>query len=134
MPPDASINRQENQNNNNASVKTVVTKKKRASRTPSRKPGIERYSRIIEAAEAHTLGLATYLSVDPIADARKMAADLATRSPDSIAGSKALVDQLWSTGRDQLVLEGELQSKIVGYPHQLETVMAQMQKRPPNYK
>lgn len=90
--------------------------------------------RIIEAAEAHTLGLATYLSVDPIADARKMAADLAARSPDSIAGSKALVDQLWSTGRDQLILEGELQSKIVGYPHQLETVMAQMQKRPPNYK
>lgn len=90
--------------------------------------------RIIEAAEAHSLGLATYLSDDPIADARKMAADLAARSPDSIAGSKALVDALWGEGRDQLVLEGELQSKIIGYPHQMETVMAQMQKRAPVYK
>jgi hypothetical protein len=63
-----------------------------------------------------------------------MALDLAARSPDSIAGSKALVDELWSAGRDQLVLEGELQSKIIGYPHQMETVMAQMQKRTPLYK
>ena len=90
--------------------------------------------RIVGAAEAHALGLATYLSDDPIADARKMALDLAARSPDSIAGSKALVDELWSAGRDQLVLEGELQSKIIGYPHQMETVMAQMQKRTPLYK
>ncbi|MCO4824512.1 MAG: crotonase/enoyl-CoA hydratase family protein [Amylibacter sp.] len=90
--------------------------------------------RILDAEEAHSLGLVTYLADDPIAEARKMAADLAARSPDSIQNSKTLVDELWGAGRDQLVLEGELQSKIIGYPHQMETVMAQMQKRAPVYK
>jgi hypothetical protein len=47
VPPDALIKQQQtessnqssNQDSNNASVETVVTKKKRASRTPSRKSG-----------------------------------------------------------------------------------------------
>lgn len=90
--------------------------------------------RILDAQEALALGLTTYVANDPVAAAKDMAADLAARSPDSIQASKTLVDTLWGEGRDQLVLEGELQSKIIGHPHQMETVMAQMQKRAPVYK
>lgn len=90
--------------------------------------------RILDATEAHELGLVTYVTNDPVNDARKMAADLAARSPDSIQKSKALVDELWGVGREKLLLEGELQADIIGFPHQMETVMAQMQKRKPVYK
>ena len=90
--------------------------------------------RIIGADEALSLGLTTWVDPDPIARARTLAAELAAKSPDAVRGSKALVDQVWGAGTDYLALEGALQSKIIGYPNQMETVMAQMQKRPASYK
>lgn len=90
--------------------------------------------RIVDAAEALELGLTTWVDADPVAKARAMAADLASRSPDSIQASKTLVDQVWGAGTENLALEGLLQSKIIGYPNQMETIMAQMQKRPAVFK
>ncbi|WP_069300723.1 crotonase/enoyl-CoA hydratase family protein [Neptunicoccus sediminis] len=90
--------------------------------------------RVLGAEEALSLGLATWLADDPVKSARTLAAELAARSPEAVQGSKALVDQVWSAGREGLALEGELQSKIIGFPNQMETVMAQMQKRAPVYK
>ncbi|MDR6264820.1 crotonase/enoyl-CoA hydratase family protein [Roseobacter sp. N2S] len=90
--------------------------------------------RVVEADEALSLGLTTWISDDPITAARAMAANLAARSPEAVQGSKALVDQVWPAGSEGLALEGKLQSKIIGYPNQMETVTAQMQKRAPVYK
>jgi enoyl-CoA hydratase/carnithine racemase len=85
--------------------------------------------RIVDAAEAKDLGLTTWVVDDPIAAAREMAQMLASKSPDAVQASKALVDQIWAENGNGLALEGEIQSRIIGFPNQIETVMAQMQKR-----
>lgn len=89
--------------------------------------------RVLDAPEAAELGLVTRLADDPLQAAREMAADLAARSPDAIRAGKALVDAAWAADPEMLALEAELQAQIMGAPHQMETVMAQMQKRAPKY-
>ena len=44
---------------------------------------------------AHELGLITGVSSDPVAAATELATDLATRSPDSVAATKALFHRAW---------------------------------------
>lgn len=89
--------------------------------------------REVSGTEAVDIGLVTRLDDEPLTAARAMAADLAARSPDAIRGGKALVDAAWSVDPDMLTLEAELQVGIMGAPNQIETVMAQMQKRIPNF-
>lgn len=91
--------------------------------------------RILEAQEALDLGLLTRIAADPLAAARAMAADLAGRSPDALAASKALVDQGWTLPPGEgLGLEARLQAAIIGGPNQIEMVMANMQKRAPRFR
>jgi hypothetical protein len=45
-----------------------------------------------------------------------------------------LVDAAWATDRSLLALEAELQANLMGSPNQMETVMAQMQRRRPVFK
>lgn len=89
--------------------------------------------RSVDAKEALALGLTTWIADDPVARARAMAAQFAAGSPDAIQGGKALVDRIWSTGQEALEVEAELQAKIIGFPNQVETVMARLQKRDPVY-
>jgi enoyl-CoA hydratase/carnithine racemase len=51
--------------------------------------------RIIDGAEAHRIGLVTHVSDDPHAEAEKLASELLTRSPDSVAAGKALLQANW---------------------------------------
>lgn len=91
--------------------------------------------RILSGEEALAEGLVTRLSEDPLVAARALAADLAARSPDAVRAGKALADALW--GRDSgpdLALEARLQAGLMGAPNQVETVMAQIEKRPPRYR
>ena len=91
-------------------------------------------ARILDAAEAATLGLVTRLADDPVAAARDLAANIATRSPQAMRGAKALVDRTWTMPPGEgLKVEGHLQADIIGSPEQIETVMAVMQKRAANY-
>lgn len=90
--------------------------------------------RVLEAEEALRLGLVTRLAADPLAAARAMAAELAGRSPDALAASKALVEQAWGMAPGEgLRLEARLQADIIGAPNQIEMVMANMQKRSPRF-
>jgi len=92
-------------------------------------------ARIMSGSEALAEGLVTRVADDPRDAAMAFANELAARSPDAIRAGKALVDGLWE-GRlvDGLRLEAELQAALMGAPNQVETVMAQMQKRDPVYK
>lgn len=92
-------------------------------------------AKILTGIDALAEGLVTRVSDNPRVAALEFAEELAARSPDAVRASKALVDGLWE-GRlvDGLRLEAELQAKLIGAPNQIETVMAQMQKRPPVYK
>ncbi|MEM6662031.1 MAG: crotonase/enoyl-CoA hydratase family protein [Pseudomonadota bacterium] len=90
--------------------------------------------RVVGAEEARDLGLITRIADDPLAAAREAAADIAARSPDAIRGGKALIEETWSASpADALRREAELQVEIMGQPNQIEAVMANMQKRAPNF-
>lgn len=52
----------------------------------------------INGTEAHDLGLVTGVSADPLADAEKLVAEIATRSPDSVAATKKLFQDTWVSG------------------------------------
>jgi enoyl-CoA hydratase/carnithine racemase len=90
--------------------------------------------RVFDGTEAKALGLATRLSDAPVAEAKTLAQTIASKSPDAIRVGKRLLDETRhlnsSTG---LALEAKLQSMLIGSPNQLEAVMANMQKREPNF-
>jgi len=91
--------------------------------------------RVLGSAEAKTLGLVTAVVDDPLGASRKLAAGCATRSPDSIRGIKALVNNAWQVpDADSLAMEARLQSGIIGGENQLEDVSANLAKRKPDFK
>jgi enoyl-CoA hydratase/carnithine racemase len=92
-------------------------------------------ARTLTGAEAHKMGLVTRLSDDPVSEARRFAEALASRSPDAIRAGKQLVDRMYR--RDPaagLRMEAELQADLIGKPNQVEAVMANKQRREPDYR
>jgi enoyl-CoA hydratase/carnithine racemase len=76
---------------------------------------------IISGTEAAELGLATAVSADPRAEADKLIDQLKTRSPDSVAATKRLFNNTWSSSPrrtfarerlEQLVLLGLANTKV----------------------
>lgn len=92
-------------------------------------------ARILDANEALAMGLITRIEADPLDAARAFATDLAARSPEAIRDAKRLVEETWAAAPGAgLKLEAELQAPIIGSPNQIEAVMANVQKRKPNFK
>ena len=90
--------------------------------------------RIISGTEALACGLLTDVKEDPLASALELASEIAGRSPDAIRSIKKLFDEAWHTNTgESLRLEATLQSTLMGTPNQLEAVMANLQKREPNF-
>ncbi|MFN3143797.1 MAG: enoyl-CoA hydratase-related protein [Paracoccaceae bacterium] len=90
---------------------------------------------MVTGERAAALGLVTELAEDPMADARALAAGIAARSPDAVAGIKRLVGQeLMDLPQARLAVEAALQAPIIGAPNQVEAVAANMQKRPPRFR
>jgi len=90
--------------------------------------------RTIDGREAHALGLVTHVSESPYEDALALAREIATKSPDAIRAGKELLDQSALVGfAEGLLLEEELQKRIIGKPNQLEAVQANFEKRPANF-
>jgi enoyl-CoA hydratase/carnithine racemase len=91
-------------------------------------------ARRISGREAFDLGLATHVSEDPRADAFALAHEIAGRNPDAIRAAKALLDA--APGRslaESFLEESRLMGELIGSPNQIEAVMAEMEKRPPNF-
>lgn len=90
--------------------------------------------RIVNADEAAQLGLITRICDNALEEAHKMAAQIASKSPDAIAAAKHLLDTAWHTSPEQgLRLEAALQKSIIGSPNQVEAVRANLEKRPAQY-
>ena len=91
--------------------------------------------RAIGADEALDLGLVTRVSDDPVADARALATEIASKSPHAIRSGKRLLNESY-TGRDEaaLKLEAELQRALVGSPNQIAAVTAAMTKEPADFE
>jgi enoyl-CoA hydratase/carnithine racemase len=88
--------------------------------------------RVVDGAEAVRLGLATRVEADPLAAARALAAEIASRSPDAIRAGKRLLDTSGVVSvADGLQLEESLQRSLIGRPNQIEAVQANLGKRAP---
>ena len=90
--------------------------------------------RMLGANEAQSLGLVTHLAADPIAAAQEMAQSIKAFSPDAIAQSKRLVDQIWGAGDAALTTEAALQLEIIGGNNQINKAMASFSKSDPSFK
>lgn len=91
--------------------------------------------RIVDGPEALRLGLATHVSEHPLDDAKALAAEIASKSPDAVRRGKRLLEASWrADARAGLELEARLQGQLVGSPNQVESIKANFEKRAPNYE
>ena len=87
-------------------------------------------NREFTGAEAHKLGLATYVDDDPLAGATAIAATIADRNPHAIRGAKRLLNSMADKATADLLMEESLeQQRLLGTKNQMEAVMAGMEKR-----
>jgi enoyl-CoA hydratase/carnithine racemase len=91
----------------------------------------------VTAQQAERWGLVTHLADNPQAAALDLATEIAGKSPSAIRAAKRLIDVAEdhsSTRQHVLLEESREQASLIGKPDQMETVMAQMQKRAADYK
>ncbi|MEL6127286.1 MAG: crotonase/enoyl-CoA hydratase family protein [Pseudomonadota bacterium] len=91
---------------------------------------------VFEADDALAWGLITEIADDPHARARDLATEIANKSPSAIRAAKRLlkVAEGDAPRADVLMAETQEQADLIGGPHQMEAVMANMAKRPPVFK
>jgi enoyl-CoA hydratase/carnithine racemase len=90
--------------------------------------------RVVSGEEAVALGLATRVEADPHAAALALAGEIASKSPDAIRAGKRLLNATrLGSEADGLALEARLQTGLIGGRNQVEAVMANMQKRAPDF-
>ncbi len=90
--------------------------------------------RVLSASEAMQLGLVTWVAGDPLAAARRLATEIASRSPDAVRAAKRLYDESWTAPPERsLALEAELQRALIGSPNQLAAVQAGFTKEPAEF-
>ena len=89
----------------------------------------------VTAAEGLGLGLVTRLSDTPLEDAQALAAVIAGKSPSGTRAAKRLIAVAESGAGAQKVLfeESREQADLIGKPHQLEIIAANMQGRAPKF-
>ena len=91
-------------------------------------------ARIVSAAEAVELGLATRVADDPLALALATAREIAQKSPDAIRAAKRLL-QVAARGdaAATLIAEAVEQDALIGGANQREAVAANLEKRAPRF-
>lgn len=90
--------------------------------------------RTIDGTAALACGLVTELDDDPGAGARRLASELASRSPDALRALKSLLNaSLGEPAEAALRREAGLQRSLFGTGNQREAVMANLQQREPHF-
>ena len=90
--------------------------------------------RILSGTEAKDYGLATRVSDNPLEDAMALAREIAGKSPDAIRAGKELFETTWHADeRTGLELEEKLQVGLIGSANQKEAIMANFEKRAPEF-
>jgi len=90
----------------------------------------------VDAAEAARIGLVTECADDPIGAAQALAETIALKSPSAIRSAKKLISfaESGASAADVLMAESHAQGQLIGRPHQMEVIAAQMGKRAPNFE
>jgi enoyl-CoA hydratase/carnithine racemase len=91
--------------------------------------------RIISGEEAAALGLVTRVCEDPLSEALKMAREIAGKNPHAVRSAKKLFNECWH-GDDAkgLLMESQLEGKLISSPNQIEAVKANFENRAPQFK
>ncbi|NWG54167.1 MAG: crotonase/enoyl-CoA hydratase family protein [Hydrogenophilaceae bacterium] len=90
--------------------------------------------RIFSGEEALGLGIATRVCADPRAEALALAAQIAGKNPHAVRGAKRLINAMADADQHEILKqETAEQIALIGSPNQVEAVMANMQKRTPNF-
>jgi len=90
--------------------------------------------RVISGAEALSLGFATRVCDDPYLAAMEYAQEIAGKSPHAIRAGKRLLKVMESADPAAVLMaESEEQTKLIGSANQRESVMANLQKREPDF-
>lgn len=90
--------------------------------------------RELDGKAALDAGLVSAVKEDPYLAALELAADIAAKSPDAIRAMKRLLNESWQNSEeDSLRQEAKLQMSVIGKPNQLESVMANLQGRAPEF-
>jgi enoyl-CoA hydratase/carnithine racemase len=91
-------------------------------------------NREFSGREARELGFVTRLADDPRAEALALAREIAGKSPDAVRGAKRLYNQAADASASELLIaESREQQAVMRTPNQTEAVLANMQKRSPNF-
>ena len=92
-------------------------------------------ARVIDAEEAAKYALVTKVVDDPLDHALQVAEQIAARNPDAIKAAKRVLNEAnYMSAEQGLLMESVEQDTIIGSANQLEAVMAELQKRPPQFK
>lgn len=90
----------------------------------------ERFSGV----QAKAYGLVTEVADDPLAAAEALARQIATRSPDAVAATKALFQRSWTVSeRKAFRIESALQLRLLLGRNHKEAVRANSEKRAPQF-
>lgn len=90
--------------------------------------------REVSGTEAAELGLATRVAEPPLAAARELAGQLASKSPHAIRAIKQLFDQAWNEPPERSMrLETELVRTLLASPNQLEAARAAIAGEQPSF-
>lgn len=90
-------------------------------------------AREFDATEAQGFGFVTRLAEDPRAEALALARAIAGRNPDAIRAAKRLANHEGDAAA-VLLAESVEQAALMRSPNQIEAVMANMQKRSPQFR
>jgi len=85
----------------------------------------------IDAAKAAAWGLVTELAGDPLAAATDLATEIAGKSPSAIRAAKRLIGvaESGAPSAEVLLAESREQTDLIGKPHQMEVIAANMGER-----
>lgn len=96
--------------------------------------GLMYTAKFFTAEQAKEWGVITDIADDPVAHALSLANEIANKNPDAIRASKRLIEAAnYQTADEGLLMESIEQDKVIGRANQIETVVAQLQKRQPKF-
>lgn len=91
--------------------------------------------RIFTAAEGVGYGCVTHIDPDPHAAAMTLAREIAGKSPDAVRAAKRLYNRAYEQDAAAILrAESREQKALIGTPNQMESVMANVEKRPPRFR
>ncbi|MFN3864973.1 MAG: crotonase/enoyl-CoA hydratase family protein [Erythrobacter sp.] len=92
-------------------------------------------NREFSGAEAQALGLATYVDENPHERAMALARTIALKNPHAIRAAKRLQAGMYEHPTDTILLDESIeQHAIMRSRNQIEAVMAEMERRKPNFE